>query len=287
MTTQITPHELKDLIDRSAVKVVDGSNAPVVPRVIDASWALDGTNMRSLYESDHIPGAQFFDLEAISDHSTALPHMAPSAEAFAHAVGRLGIRADDAVIVYDRQGLFSAARVWWTFRLMGHENVRVLQGGLPAWKAARYSIETHFMTPQVEIYEAQRNDKMIIDMKALKDNLQVPDWKILDARPAARFTGAAPEPRTGLRSGHMPGAVSLPFGALIKDGALRSKTELDTIFADIGITPNTHVVTTCGSGVTAAIISMALAEVGHTRALLYDGSWSEWGQETLDTPVVT
>ncbi|ESQ84287.1 hypothetical protein AEAC466_07965 [Asticcacaulis sp. AC466] len=275
MTTQIGPIDLQKLIDAGAVKVLDGS------------WALDGTDMFDLYRHDHIPGAQFFDIEAISDHATELPHMAPSPEQFANAVGLMGICETDHVVIYDRQGLFSAARVWWTFKLMGHENVQVLHGGLPAWREAGLPVTAEVETPVPATYRSTFRQEKIIDRGTLQKMLGTAGYCVLDARSQARFEGAAPEPRAGLRSGHMPGSLSLPFGNLIRDGALKPRDELKAIFASLGVDEAYTVITSCGSGVTAAIISMALAEVGHTAAQLYDGSWSEWGQEALTTPVVT
>lgn len=284
MTTQITATELNALIGQQAVKVLDSSLEPAV-KIVDASWALDGTDMRALYLAEHIPGAQFFDIEAISDHSTPLPHMAPSPQQFALAMGGLGISAGDRVVVYDRQGLFSAARAWWTFRLMGHRNVQVLSGGLPAWKAAGLPVEAVVPLVVESVYIPDFQAGKIISREDLRAGLD--RYLVLDARSGARFEGTAPEPRAGLRSGHMPGSRSLPFGDLIRDGALKPRDELAALFAGFGIDRQTTVVTSCGSGVTAAIISMALDEVGHTQAILYDGSWAEWGQATLDTPVVT
>ncbi len=273
MTTQIEPQDLHRLIQAGSVKVIDGS------------WALDGTDMHSLYLRDHIPGAVFFHIEAISDRSVPLPHMAPTPEVFASAVGRMGITPGDRVVVYDRQGLFSAARVWWTFRLMGHERVQVLKGGLPAWTNAGLPVTDALPTVVATIYTPNAQPDMVIDLNGLKAELQ--STVVLDARPAARFYAQAPEPRAGLRSGHMPGAQSLPSAALIRDGALKPVAELRDIFDGRGVASGKPVVTTCGSGVTAAIISIGLEEAGYTGARLYDGSWAEWGQATLDTPVVS
>jgi thiosulfate/3-mercaptopyruvate sulfurtransferase len=273
MTTQIDARELNALIKQDAVHVVDGS------------WALDGTDMRALYGQSHIPGAVFFDIDAISDHTTNLPHMAPSPAAFAEAVGALGVPAYATVVVYDRQGLFSAARVWWTFRLMGHRDVRILRGGLPAWLAAGYGVTDAQTMVNTFVCTPEFDGRKAINIKELRETSDV-NLVVLDARPAARFEGTAPEPRAGLRSGHMPGSRSLPFAELIRDGALKPADELRTILEAKGVDDCATVVTTCGSGVTAAIISLALAEIGR-EARLYDGSWAQWGQETLDTPVVT
>ncbi|MDV6329395.1 3-mercaptopyruvate sulfurtransferase [Asticcacaulis sp. 201] len=275
MTTQITPVDLQKRIEARAVKVLDGS------------WALDGTDMFDLYRQDHIPGAQFFDIEAISDHSTDLPHMAPSPDQFANAVGLMGICETDHVVIYDRQGLFSAARVWWTFKLMGHDKVQVLCGGLPAWRAAGLPVTAEVDTPVPATYRPTFRPERIIDRETLQKTLGAAGYCVLDARSQTRFEGVAPEPRAGLRSGHMPGSLSLPFGNLIRDGALKPRDELKAIFNGLDVDESCTVITSCGSGVTAAIISMALTEVGHTAEQLYDGSWSEWGLETLTTPVVT
>ncbi len=273
MTTQIDATELKSLIDRHAVRVIDGS------------WALDGTDMHALYAGEHIPGAVFFDIDAISDKSSSLPHMAPSPEMFAAAVGTMGITADDTVVIYDRQGLFSAARVWWTFRLMGHRDVRILRGGLPAWREAGFSVTDAVTVAKPAVYTPVLQAENVLDLNGLRQVLGT-DTVVLDARPAARFEGAAPEPRSGLRNGHMPGSRSLPFGELIRDGALKPADELRVILDGKGADGTVPVVTTCGSGVTAAIISLALAELGR-ESRLYDGSWAQWGQDRLDTPVVT
>ena len=276
MTNQIEPQALSKLIDLGAVKVVDGS------------WALDGTDMHALYLKDHIPGAVFFDIEAVSDHSTGLPHTAPSPEAFATAVGALGISAEDHVVVYDRQGMFSAARVWWTFKLMGHDKVKVLRGGLPVWRILHMPVTAEVPTRVATTYVPQAKPEIMIPLNELRSVLDAAGGPVvLDARSKARFDGTAPEPRAGLRSGHMPGARSLPFSELIRDGALKPREELEAIFCNLGIADGHTVVTSCGSGVTAAIITLALSEVGHAPSRLYDGSWAEWGMDTLDTPVVT
>ena len=273
MTTQIDAQELKALIDQKAVHVIDGS------------WALDGSDMHALYTQEHIPGAVFFDIEAISDKSSGLPHMAPSPQMFAAAVGAMGIAAEDTVVVYDRQGLFSAARVWWTFRLMGHCDVRILRGGLPAWLDAGFSATATATVVKSIVYTPVLRAEKIIDLNGLRRVLGT-ETVVLDARPSARFAGVAPEPRSGLRNGHMPGSRSLPFAELIRDGALKPAEDLRAILDAKGADGSGPVVTTCGSGVTAAIISLALAELGR-ESRLYDGSWAQWGQEGLDTPVVT
>ncbi|MGA9657912.1 MAG: sulfurtransferase [Asticcacaulis sp.] len=275
MSTQIAPQALFVALNDQTVKV------------LDASWALDGTDMSALFSQDHIPTAQFFDIEAISDPDSHLPHMAPSPQRFAEVVSRMGISPQDHVVIYDRQGLFSAARVWWTFRLMGHEHVQVLSGGLPAWKAMGYVTTDDLQPPNPVEYISTYNENYIIDYKELLQNLNNPDYLILDARPRARFEGDAPEPRKGLRSGHMPSSHSLPFAELIRDGALKPVDELKSLFRTLGADKADTIVTSCGSGVTAAIISLALTEAGYPMARLYDGSWAEWGQADLTTPVIS
>jgi len=273
MTTQIDAEALEALLEQDAV------------RVVDSSWALDGTDMHALYVQEHIPGAAFFDIDAVSDKSSGLPHMVPSPELFAAAVGTMGITAGDTVVVYDRQGLFSAARVWWTFRLMGHRDVRVLRGGLPAWRKAGFSVTDTVTVVTPVVYTPVLQAGKIIDLNGLCEVLGT-ETVVLDARPSARFAGAAPEPRSGLRNGHMPGSRSLPFGELVRDGALKPAEDLRAILDAKGADGSAPIVTTCGSGVTAAIISLALAELGR-ESRLYDGSWAQWGQEGLDTVVVT
>lgn len=274
---------MSEQIDVQAAKVLLDKGAA---RFIDASWALDGTDMRSSYLKANIPTAVFFDIDAISDPSTGLPHMAPTPSQFADAVGQMGISEDHTVIIYDQQGLFSAARVWWTFRLMGHQSLYVLRGGLPAWIASGYEI-TETIEPVIpRHYTTNPEVHLAIELKKMMPAANS-QRLILDARPAARFHGHAPEPRAGLRSGHIPGSLSLPASELIVDGALRPKAELKARFESMGVTPDSEIVTTCGSGVTAAIIFLALKEAGYENVQLYDGSWAEWGRPESGTPVLT
>lgn len=259
-------------------------------RVLDATWFLpgDGRDAKALYAERRIPGAVFFDIDEIADTESGLPHMLPPPEKFAARMKRAGVGDGARVVVYDNHGLFSAARVWWTFRVMGHDDVSVLDGGFPAWERGGYAIETgppqsrqpRHLTPRV------RADlvRSLSDMRRLVDAGSGP---VLDARPAARFTGQAPEPRAGLRSGHMPGAQSVPAGSLIaSDGTLKPAQELAAIFQEAGADAQNAAVCTCGSGITAAIIALALARIGRWDAAVYDGSWAEWGGLS-DTPVTT
>ncbi len=261
-------------------------------KIVDASWRMPGNPpARPEHEKRRIPGAVFFDLDAIADRTTSLPHMLPPPEDFAEAVGALGIRATDRVVVYDDTGLFSAARVWWTFRAMGHEDVSVLDGGLPKWLMENRPTETGPAAPKTVAYTARAPKPIARSAAEVRELLNDRAGVVLDARPAPRFDGEAAEPRPGLRRGHMPGAVSLPHSLLIDpSGALRPLHELARLFRDRGVHADTEIITSCGSGVTAAVLSLALERLGHRRHALYDGSWAEWGAEANDPalfPVVT
>jgi len=256
-------------------------------RILDGSWYMpaDKRDVRAEFLAQHIPGAQFFDIDAISDRDTDLPHMIPPVAQFEKQVADLGISNDNQIVVYDSMGLFSAARVWWLLRYFGLTNIAVLDGGLPKWQAEGRSTAsgkintatgTLNATPQINLV---RNAAQVLD--ASKTSCE----QIIDARAPARFRGEVPEPRAGLRAGHMPNARNVFFKSLLNtDGTLKPDAELTAIFKAQGVDLTKPVITSCGSGVTASVLSLALQKIGHTNHTLYDGSWSEWGG-LPDTPV--
>ncbi|HRE44694.1 MAG TPA: 3-mercaptopyruvate sulfurtransferase [Terricaulis sp.] len=259
-------------------------------RVIDASWFMpsDPRNGKVLYDERRIPGAIFFDIDAVADKSSDLPHMLPSPEQFASQMRKLGVGDGMRLMIYDSAGIFSAPRVWWSFRAMGHEDVVVLDGGFPAWEAAGYPIETGPPQRRGERpFSARLRSDLVRDLGDMRRIAEAGGAAILDARPAARFRGETPEPRPGLRSGHIPGSQSLPAPLLLDEqGRLRSRDELEKVFTDAGIPLSRAPACTCGSGVAAAIVALALARLGRWDAAVYDGSWTEWGAQA-DTPVTT
>ena len=254
-------------------------SAPDV-RVLDASWYLPGENRdgRAEYDRAHIPGARFFDIDEISDKRSSLPHMAPPVEMFVSRMRAMGIGDGHRVVVYDGAGLFSAARVWWLFRLMGKTDVAVLDGGLPKWLAEGRPTEDTAPVIRDRHMTVQRRGHMVRDVTQVSQASKLGDHTILDARSAGRFAGTAPEPREGLRSGHIPGARSVPFTDLLNaDGTMKSPDGLRAVFSAAGADLDKPVITSCGSGVTAAVINLALERIGKTDHALYDGSWTEWG----------
>ncbi|WP_337185298.1 3-mercaptopyruvate sulfurtransferase [Phenylobacterium sp.] len=256
-------------------------------RVVDATLPLVGQpgHGRDSYAAGHIPGAVFFDINAIAAPDTDLPHMLPSPEAFADAASALGLPREATVVVYDAHGIYSAPRVWWTLRAMGYPSVFVLDGGLPAWRAEGRPIEAAGPAPVPAPVETRFEPALLAGIDRVRAVLADGSAQVVDARSAARFRGEAAEPRVGLRPGHMPGALNVPFDRVVgPDGRLKSAEELRTIFA--GVDLSRPIVTTCGSGVTAAVLALALARLGREDVAVYDGSWTEWGGRA-DTPIVT
>ncbi|MGJ8621969.1 MAG: 3-mercaptopyruvate sulfurtransferase [Yoonia sp.] len=258
-------------------------------RIFDASWYLPdaGRDAKAEYAQAHIPGARFFDIDDISDGRSELPHMAPPVEKFMSRMRAMGVGDGHQVVVYDGLGLFSAARVWWLFRLMGQTNIAVLDGGLPKWVA-----DGHPVTDAAPVIR-DRHMTVKVDAPRVRDVTEVAraaklgDHAIIDARAPARFRGEAPEPREGMRSGHIPGSQNVFYKDLLNaDGTMKPPAALRTVFQDAGVDLNKPAITTCGSGVTAAILSLALERIGKTDHALYDGSWSEWGMYA-DLPITT
>lgn len=254
--------------------------------VLDATYYLahEGRNARAEFEAAHIPGARFFDIDLFADPETDLPHMVPSAFRFARLAGELGISNASSIVVYDQKGMFSAPRAWWLFGLFGHDAVRVLAGGLPAWREANLPIETGPATPRAAAeFTPDLRATWLRGLGDLRANLESRAELVLDARPAGRFEASAPEPRPNLPAGHMPGAVNLPATALLEGGTYLAPGALRARFAQAGVTGDRPVVTSCGSGITAAILTLGLRLAGLPQGALYDGSWTEWASRP-DTP---
>jgi thiosulfate/3-mercaptopyruvate sulfurtransferase len=248
-------------------------------KIVDASWYLPAQKRdpKAEFLDGHIPGAVFFDIDKIADRTTDLPHMLPDSAAFEAAAGALGLSENDTIIVYDGVGLFTAPRVWWTLKVFGAKDVRILEGGLPAWKRAGLPFEPGEARPEAARFHATFSADSVRSFESVRAHLATGDATIVDARAPARFSGEAPEPRPGLPSGHMPGARNLHYETLVgADGVLKPPGEIRKLFENAGVDLAAPVVTSCGSGVTAAVLLFALASLGKKDVGLYDGSWTEW-----------
>ncbi|NNE79613.1 MAG: 3-mercaptopyruvate sulfurtransferase [Silicimonas sp.] len=249
-------------------------------RVFDASWYLPdmNRNARAEYDRAHVPGARFFDIDDISDQRSELPHMVPPVEKFMSRMRAMGVGDGHQVVVYDGAGLFSAARVWWLLRLMGKTDVAVLDGGFPKWQSEGHPTEDEPPILRDRHITVSRQNHLVKDVTQVAAASKLGDQQIVDARALGRFRGEEPEPRAGLRAGHIPGSTCVHYRRLLnEDGTMRSVPELKSVFETSGVDLSQPVITSCGSGVTAAILSLALERIGHRNHSLYDGSWAEWG----------
>lgn len=249
-------------------------------RVMDASWYLPdaGRNGRTEYDAAHIPGARFFDIDDVSDHRSEMPHMVPPVEKFMSRMRKLGVGDGHQIVVYDGLGIFSAARVWWLFKLMGHKDIAVLDGGFPKWQAEGHPVEDLPPVIRDRHMTVQRQNHMVKDVTQVASASKLGDYVIVDARAPERFRGDAPEPREGLRAGHIPNSRNVFYRDVLNpDGTMKSPQALSLIFKAAGVELSKPVITTCGSGVTAAVLALALETMGKTDHAVYDGSWAEWG----------
>lgn len=287
---------MKKLSDNGMIAAEDlyyllGGSEPI--KILDATYSVPGGRMspEQAFMTRRIEGAQFFDIDAVADQEAPLPHTVPSADYFADCVAAMGISNKDHVVIYDQSGAYMASsRAWWMFRLFGHENVYVLDGGLLSWVASGFkTVSGPADAPARGMFEASLRKDLLVDKEQTLNNLDHPEFLMIDARPAGRFQGLMPEPRPGMRAGHIPGSINIPFGGLlsedIRDLSFRPQSEIEQIFKQNGISRETRTAVSCGSGVTACTVALALYNVFGANAAIYDGSWTEWGNENTGTPI--